>query len=62
MSRDHLRRFPVVIRRCFYCAGILAANASMRDVEVEQVAARSFVIRVKVTDAIDLVASATVVE
>ena len=63
MSCDHLRRFSVVVRLCFYCAGILAANASMRDVEVEQVVARYFVIRPKgLADAIELVACATVVE
>jgi hypothetical protein len=61
MSCDHLRRFWVEVRRHFYCAGILAANASMRDVEVESVAARSFVICVQRlgTDEIEEVASAT---
>jgi hypothetical protein len=43
---------------------ILGANASMRDVEAEHMAAPSFVIGMKGlgTDAIELVASATVIE
>ena len=69
MSLDHLRRFPVVIRRSFYCVGILADSASMRGVEVKHVprdfafsGARHSPQKEAETEEIGEVASATSVE